>query len=129
MTPCAPINKQRIGADWSESEFAGAICYDIDPSGPLDEYFVFDASDFPFQMLFQSDEIFESRENLEQSAFKEYAEQIIGGQIKQVKQVSKVLVQSIKIIEKNAVLYNQQGFTLGQIEFTLLDAEDSPVGD
>ena len=42
LTPCAPILKQKEAGNFEDSEFYGALCLDMDPSGPLDEYFPFD---------------------------------------------------------------------------------------
>jgi len=42
LTECAPILKQRGADNFEQTDFHGAICVDVDPSGPLNEYFPFD---------------------------------------------------------------------------------------
>ena len=69
LTPCAPIIHQKQD---EEDGFAGAICIDVDPSGSVQEYFNLDQENMPTHLLFNSDEAFESRENIDDSEFKEY---------------------------------------------------------
>ena len=60
MTSCAPIIHYQDG-------FAGAVCIDIDPKGELKEYYDFDPTYMPTHLTFNSDEAFDSRENMDDS--------------------------------------------------------------
>ena len=59
LTPCAPIHKSKVGASEDEIEFYGALCYDIDPSGSLKEYFDLDTNMLTTHLLFNIDQAFE----------------------------------------------------------------------
>ena len=40
ITPCAPIfNEDSVKKDGDSSDFYGALCIDINPGGPLKNYF------------------------------------------------------------------------------------------
>ena len=72
MTPCAPILKQRTESDPVDPEFYGALCMDINPSGPLNAYFPFEEGEEATYMLFNSDEAFDSITDIEDSQLAEY---------------------------------------------------------
>jgi len=47
------------------------MCMDIDPSGPLDDYFPFDDQERATYLMFNSDQAFESITEIEESQFNE----------------------------------------------------------
>ena len=53
MTACAPISEN------SESLF-GALCLDMNPSGPLQNYYPFDETEYATYLLFNNDAEFDS---------------------------------------------------------------------
>jgi len=63
--------KQRKSGGEDDYDFFGAMCMDIDPSGPLDDYFPFDEQERATYLMFNSDQAFESITEIEESQFNE----------------------------------------------------------
>ena len=61
----------------------------------------------PTHLLFNSDEAFESRANIDDSEFKEYINQILIPKIKSHYQVEEADIDSIIINDKNALIYDR----------------------
>ena len=93
MTNCAPLLKQQREDSATPADFYGTICLDIDPSGPLDEFFVTkkrkddvtdegeEYRDYATYLVFNNDEAFDSITNVEESEFKAYVKNIVGRRI------------------------------------------------
>lgn len=104
ITPCAPILRQpdlelelEAGSTIEDEDFYGAVCYDIDPSGSLKEYFEIDADNQPTHLLFNSDENFESMSRIIDSQFVNFAEQTIGAKIVKSKKLQSATIESISV--------------------------------
>ena len=114
LTPCAPILKQ----DSSGTTFHGALCMDVDPSGPLDDYYPFDEVEQPQYLLFNNDEEFDSIVNIEESVFKVFVEQIISNTVKNLPKFDKFEITELEAWSKVARIYNGNYVTWGKVEFT-----------
>ena len=94
MTNCAPLLKQQTEDSATPADFYGTVCIDIDPSGPLKEYFVTQRRkdditeegeeeylDYATYLVFNNDEAFDSITNVEDSEFKSYVTNIVGRRV------------------------------------------------
>lgn len=115
---------QKTETSASPADFYGALCLDIDPSGPLNDYFVIKNDKYATYMMFNSDEKYDTITDLEvtdlkDSEFKIFSEKIVGNRVKMAGDWDTVKVESLLAWSKRARLYDNEHLIWGVVDFTL----------
>ena len=143
MTNCAPILKQRSEESATPADFYGTVCLDIDPSGPLNEFFVTkkrkdDVSeegdqeyqlDYATYLVFNNDEAFDSITDVENSEFKSFVKNIVGRRIEKEGDWLDIQIDRLQAWAKRARIYDNKHVTWGNVDFKLENSEQDRFVD
>ena len=129
LTPCAPILKQRDEDNANDTDFYGAICMDMNPSGPLSDYFAFKESDKATYLLFNNDDAFDTITNVEESQFKSFIESVVGSRLSESEKFDRAKVTELDAWAKRARLYDNKHVTWGLVKFELSNESDEDGKD
>ena len=86
---------------------------DMNPSGPLSDYFAFKESDKATYLLFNNDEAFDTIVDVKDSKFKSFIESVVGSRLKKNENFDHVKVNELDAWAKRARLYDNKHVTWG----------------
>ena len=121
MTACAPISEQ-------DKSLFGALCLDMNPSGPLQNYYPFSETEYATYLLFNNDAEFDSITDIGDSKFRDYIETIIGAKVKDFRNYDTFEITELLAWSKQARIYNNEELTWGKVSFKLgvTEANENP---
>lgn len=100
---------------------------DIEPSGPLSNYFQYDEVDEATYLFFQGDDVYKEafdqyldmEFNIEESILKEVISQVIGSKLKDKTRFDHFEVTELTVRRKRTRIYDVVHLIWGQVNFTL----------
>ena len=128
LTPCAPI----IDFLASQNEnFVAALCLDINPSGSLDSYYVFELKDKATYMLYneREDEKIDEMDASDDTQFMQFLNQVINEKVRDESYFDGYKITGIKTYSAIARLYDNEQVKWGKVSFTTYYTSSSNTTD